>query len=953
MDLIAILAGLAIAFFFVVGVPWMAIAARREARALRVETGALVLRVNQLFGEIERLRTAPQPAAAEPVAEPRKPETLDEALARIRQTREAAKASEVQPQMDEAAASDAPAADEPASDDRPFASPWTRAASIDPPASATQVEPKKDFEEVIGTRWAIWVGGVALALGSLFLVRYTIEAGLLGPAARLTLGLLFSTLLLVAGEGLRRGIVLPRVAGTTLPVEHAPLALTAAGTVGLFAVVYAAHALYGFIPQAAALVLLGLIGMAAMAASVVHGQALAGLGLVGSYATPLLIGGESANRWPLVVFLLVVTAAGLATQHRLRTLWLGWAIMACVAAWSFLLIAAQRPPAAAELTFILDALVLFAGALLVVSRPRYALTNLGDPLPVVAMSGLLAAIGLSFVSHATDPTLHAMTAVTAIVLTACAVVKDGRAGVSIVAAGLLALGMILTWPSEAGKLPVYARVIAGALVIITDAPRAPTVLLAFALLSALSLALAPLALVLRRIVPTTPHPRPVLAALVLTGGLSASILLFAWALRAGGLAQNLAGAALVATLVVVLAWLTRHLLLRSIKPSAEMAERRDLRLAAGGYGAGAALALGLAIALALPGLWMAVGFAVAAAGVAYLNDRQPLPMLRRVSATFATTALLRALLSPVWQKEGAWPVLNTYILAYALPAALLAATAYVLGGRKQDRTVRTTMVAAGLMAALYLLYTIRHAFHGADLVDDFAFGLGESGLYAAAALAAAWLLFAIRERISAADAEGLTRLLKTLNMIGITLVLLLVLVAANPWLGTRISGLPVLDSTFVGFAVPGVLMGALAYLGRTRSGWMSPRLTQANRNLAIALGYLYALAQTRIAFVGMDRFARAYTGQGEQYAYSAVTLAFGVLLLVIGFRLGSRPTRMASALFVTLAILKVFVVDLAELQGLYRALSFIGLGVVLIGIGLAYQRLLFDRKGKDEAPATA
>ena len=32
-----------------------------------------------------------------------------------------------------------------------------------------------------GTRWTVWIGGVALALGGIFLVKYSIEAGLIGP----------------------------------------------------------------------------------------------------------------------------------------------------------------------------------------------------------------------------------------------------------------------------------------------------------------------------------------------------------------------------------------------------------------------------------------------------------------------------------------------------------------------------------------------------------------------------------------------------------------------------------------------------------------------------------------------------------------------------------------------------------------------------------------------------
>jgi uncharacterized membrane protein len=49
---------------------------------------------------------------------------------------------------------------------------------------------------------------------------------------------------------------------------------------------------------------------------------------------------------------------------------------------------------------------------------------------------------------------------------------------------------------------------------------------------------------------------------------------------------------------------------------------------------------------------------------------------------------------------------------------------------------------------------------------------------------------------------------------------------------------------------------------------------------------------------------------------------------------------------VTLAVLKVFLVDMQGLTGLYQALSFIGLGIVLLGIGWLYQRLLFPQRAE-------
>jgi uncharacterized membrane protein len=53
--------------------------------------------------------------------------------------------------------------------------------------------------------------------------------------------------------------------------------------------------------------------------------------------------------------------------------------------------------------------------------------------------------------------------------------------------------------------------------------------------------------------------------------------------------------------------------------------------------------------------------------------------------------------------------------------------------------------------------------------------------------------------------------------------------------------------------------------------------------------------------------------------------------------------RIASAAVVVLTVLKVFFVDMSDLTGLWQALSVLGLGIVLLGIGWFYQRLLFPR----------
>ena len=91
----------------------------------------------------------------------------------------------------------------------------------------------------------------------------------------------------------------------------------------------------------------------------------------------------------------------------------------------------------------------------------------------------------------------------------------------------------------------------------------------------------------------------------------------------------------------------------------------------------------------------------------------------------------------------------------------------------------------------------------------------------------------------------------------------------------------------------------------------------------------------------------------EGYTYSAVWLAFGVVLLIVGIFLRSQPVRLCSAAVVLLTVGKVFLMDMAGLTGAWRAFSFIGLGLVLVGIGYLYQRLLFRKPPNAPVPAPA
>ena len=150
----------------------------------------------------------------------------------------------------------------------------------------------------------------------------------------------------------------------------------------------------------------------------------------------------------------------------------------------------------------------------------------------------------------------------------------------------------------------------------------------------------------------------------------------------------------------------------------------------------------------------------------------------------------------------------------------------------------------------------------------------------------------------------------------------------------------------LGYAVPAVLMLLLSYAvaGRRPAAYAN---TIAAGALIFALTYVSL--EIRRLYHGPVMAVGPTTG-AEQYTYSIAWLAFGVALLGIGIIFNSRRARLASAAVIALTIMKAFLIDMSALTGAYRALSFMGLGVVLVAIGWLYQRILFRKSAAPPAP---
>ncbi|HEX3572439.1 MAG TPA: DUF2339 domain-containing protein [Acidobacteriaceae bacterium] len=76
----------------------------------------------------------------------------------------------------------------------------------------------------------------------------------------------------------------------------------------------------------------------------------------------------------------------------------------------------------------------------------------------------------------------------------------------------------------------------------------------------------------------------------------------------------------------------------------------------------------------------------------------------------------------------------------------------------------------------------------------------------------------------------------------------------------------------------------------------------------------------------------------EEFSYSALWMAYGAMLMVVGFLRRSAFVRWQALLLIAVTIAKVFIYDVSQLDRGYRIVSFIVLGVLLLAISFVYQR---------------
>jgi uncharacterized membrane protein len=792
-----------------------------------------------------------------------------------------------------------------------------------PPAiqPAAPAKPRPSLEELIAGRWAIWLGGIALALAGVFLVRYAIDHGLLGPGVRIILGVLSGAGLIAVAERLRGGKPWGRLGAAPANI---PPALAGAGVIALFASVYAAYGLYGFIGPLPAFALLTAISGAAMALSLLHGPMIALLGQAGAFVVPALIASDEPSAITLFGYVLAVAAGCLWLARYRGWRWTAWIALAGIAAWFGLWFeAAWRPhDSAAVALFLALATAMFAYA---GPQPRPDNRDLLPDAPLAVM----AAFGFVLVRMASydTPALLALAAIAAILI-AKAVREQSLdhapwfGGAAIVAAiGAWHLPQIVeeTGRFTGGITPAFTAFVPPPLehfLFVTTAFGA-----LFGTAGFLMLARA---------------TRPVRWAALSAAVPVALFALAYWRIENLDIALPWGMAALLlAALYLALAtWTARR------------REQAGMNETLGIYALATLAGIVLAFTTTLRLGWLTVALALLVPAIAWIEAKLDIAMLRRAALAIATGTTVRLLLN--WNvldySLGATPLLNGLLWLYGVPAIAMFAGARMMARRTRDATVQMLEVASLAFAVVLGSLEIRHFFGGGKLTAGYT-DLPEFSTYSLVWLTIAYALF-VRERT--APGWATTWGWRVLALAGAANVLIVQVLLANPlFVSVPVVGAPVLlNALGLAYLAPAVLAGLFARTALQRGRSM---VTQVAGIAALALGFIYVTLEAKHLVVG-ERLDRGLSNDAELYAYSAAWLLYGGALLIAGLRYRAAALRYASLAVLGLTVSKVFLVDMAELTGLLRVASFLGLGVSLIALGWLYQRFVFTRAPSEPAP---
>lgn len=748
------------------------------------------------------------------------------------------------------------------------------------------------LERQLIDRGMVWLGALALACGGIFLVRHSLEAGWFSPALRVASGVVFALIMLVASEWLHQKKVLSQQLE-----NYIPAALASAGFITLYAALLMALQLYQLISAPVAFVLLALVALAASWFSLRQGPILAVIGIIGAYAVPLVASTGSNNVPALLMYLAVITASSVLVERRVQRGWLWYLPMAAHCGWLWLILW-QLPSQHVALMWI----ALLASMVALVWLPRlgyrlrssFVAVSMREWLPPVrehCLAIVLLGLMLLLQVQGTSP-LHFYGTLCLLAVLYGIALTDGRSELAL----WLALAMLLGWLMMS-SLPATTAVelFSGAALqwqLVWFMTTLPAVIVIIRwpdrVQWAAFLALAPVLILatVYQALPQTLQPQVQLA----------------WMFYA-------------AVLVLVQAWLAR---------------RTTLPEHAFILAAGANLALSWCFTLYLSAAALTVAFAMQLVLITLLSYKQRFPLPFWVVKVLVGVVLLRLTSAPLLGSYESITVLGLHWSFVVYPLVLCC---FAMGMRLWRNSALGPWLEGATLHLLAVFISVQTQYWLNDGTLDFR----QLDVYSLTLHAANWLLLALVYQwrsYLAGSLQGVYQVAAFCLLVVVAVIQFLLLTEFNPfWTGQAVGTWPVANWLFLMWGVPALGYAVLAWFPAPN------RYHPMGYYVAAAFAGIFLLGAVRqfwqVGYITYDLF----TTNAEHYSYSVVFLLVAALVIVGAEMRKWVVARKAGFMLLCLVVVKVFVFDLNQLTGLWRAASFMGLGLSLVLLSALFQRL--------------
>ncbi|WP_193049820.1 DUF2339 domain-containing protein [Pseudoalteromonas undina] len=779
-------------------------------------------------------------------------------------------------------------------------------ASIKPPPPRKTITKKPSSIELLFKQlragfeknWMTWIGAIALALGGVFLAKYSLEAGLLSPAMRLSAGGLFGIGLIAAAYYLHyKRIVFEGFN------NYIPAALASGGFMTCFALMFLAYNSFSMLSAEWAFIGLAVIAVCASAMAIKLGPLLAVIGIIGAYSVPVWVNTGSGQLFSLLIYVALVSVAAAVVAHKVQRVWLWYLLWVGHIGWYLVGLTLFNY----DTVWLIGAFALLSIlGLIAIARLGLGFNTLEvRPHSFKRLVNLFPDHGLLLAFIA--PLMIAMllsvfnlqwqiVALLSIALLLFLVLKNSRwdvwQGVSLVVALLLVVSAKQTYAfddalfifkNEYGLGLLLALGLSGyGLYFGNKYPKR----LAFHLLASLSV-------------------------FVLVGTLYALI-------------PNTA-LATAYPLWAVLLCLMSAVLIKFTQNNTTLWQRFS-------YWVGANANITLAITMLLSDSGLTIALAVQVLLLSLLIKKYNVAMPHWPIKALVAALLLRLTLSP-WTPS--YDELSIFGLHWSLVVYPLCIGLFFAAAKCFNTSKLKIWLEGAALHCLALFVTTETSY---QLVGHYP-QLFSLSFYEQVLLSCNLLALGCVYLYRAQSAGQLGKLYRTAGLILSALAGLLLINTTldnNPLLMRLYVGeTPIFNWVILIWLVPSLL--ALWLVSLVKS--LNAKLSQITLGVSGLLALLAINTLIRQYWQGGFIYLDKATSDAELYSYSVIWLLLGALVVIAGHLKQQRLLQNVGLGILSAVIVKVFLIDMANLTGLLKALSFIGLGLSLVGLSWLFQKL--------------